>query len=224
MKFDEKLMSLRKAKGWSQEELANKIGVSRQTISKWESSQTIPDMNKLMELSKIFEISVDELINEENKDENENKVNIFTKINLKPTNILLIIACILIFIGLIIIILLYKHRNSNKLYVEDIIMITYSFTITENVYVTEIYSFDENEQCVGSNFYVSVINDSDYDNIVKDIINRENEKIHMVYNVRINENEITWSKKINKKIYKNNIVEEKQKSLYDVQNLKIIDM
>ena len=224
MKFDEKLMSLRKAKGWSQEELANKIGVSRQTISKWESSQTIPDMNKLMELSKIFEISVDELINEENKDENKNKVNIFTKINLKPTNILLIIACILIFVGLIIIILLYKHRNSNKLYVEDIIMITYSFTITENVYVTEIYSFDENEQCVGSNFYVSVINDSDYDNIVKDIINRENEKIHMVYNVRINENEITWSKKINKKIYKNNIVEEKQKSLYDVQNLKIIDM
>ena len=224
MKFDERLMSLRKAKGWSQEELANKIGVSRQTISKWESFQTIPDMNKLMELSKIFEISVDELINEENKEEKENKVNIFTKINLKPTNILLIIACILIFIGLIIIILLYKHRNSNKLYVDDIIMITYSRTMIENVYVTEIYSFDENEQCIGSNFYVSVINNSDYDNIVKDIINRENEKINMLYNIEIKENEITWSKKINKKVFKNDILEEKKNVLSRVQNLKIIDM
>ena len=220
MKFDEKLMSLRKAKGWSQEELANKIGVSRQTISKWESSQTIPDMNKLMELSKIFEISVDELINEENKDENENKVNIFTKINLKPTNILLIIACILIFIGLIIIILLYKHR---KLYVEDIIMITYNFTMIENVYVTEIYSFNEKNECVGKNVCLEIEEIQDYNEIVKKITENSNEKNAILYNIVLNENSITWNEAVFENT-KNNIVEEKQKILSSVQNLKIIDM
>ena len=50
------ISTLRKEKGWSQEDLSNQIGVSRQTISKWESSQTTPELNKLIELSKIFEI------------------------------------------------------------------------------------------------------------------------------------------------------------------------
>lgn len=63
MKFSEKLMSLRKEKGISQEELADKLNVTRQTISKWELDQTVPDMNKLIEMSKFFEISLDELIN-----------------------------------------------------------------------------------------------------------------------------------------------------------------
>ena len=61
MKFSEKLMNLRKQKGMSQEELADKLNVTRQTISKWELDQTVPDMNKLIEISKLFEISLDEL-------------------------------------------------------------------------------------------------------------------------------------------------------------------
>ena len=64
MKFSEKLMSLRKTKGMSQEDLAIKLNITRQTVSKWELDQTVPDMNKLIELSKIFEISLDELIND----------------------------------------------------------------------------------------------------------------------------------------------------------------
>ena len=61
MKFSEKLLSLRKQKGMSQEELADKLNVTRQTVSKWELDQTVPDMNKLVEISKLFEISLDEL-------------------------------------------------------------------------------------------------------------------------------------------------------------------
>ena len=61
MKFSEKLMSLRKSKGWSQDEFADKIGVTRQTVSKWELDKTVPDMNKLIEMSKVFEVSLDEL-------------------------------------------------------------------------------------------------------------------------------------------------------------------
>lgn len=68
MKFNEKLIELRKKNGLSQEELGYKLNVTRQTISKWELGQTTPEMDKLIELSKIFNISVDELINSKNKD------------------------------------------------------------------------------------------------------------------------------------------------------------
>ena len=64
MKFNEKLIELRKKQGLSQEELGNKLNVTRQTISKWELGQTTPEMDKLVEISKMFNISVDELINE----------------------------------------------------------------------------------------------------------------------------------------------------------------
>lgn len=63
MKFSEKLENLRKSKGMSQEDLAQKLNVTRQTVSKWELDQTAPDMNKLIEISKLFEISLDELAN-----------------------------------------------------------------------------------------------------------------------------------------------------------------
>lgn len=61
MKFSEKLQKLRKEKGFSQEDLANELNVTRQTVSKWELDQTVPDMNKLIEISKLFDISLDEL-------------------------------------------------------------------------------------------------------------------------------------------------------------------
>lgn len=60
MKFNERLLELRKKNGWSQEELGYKIDVSRQTVSKWESGQTTPELEKLRMLAKLFEISVDD--------------------------------------------------------------------------------------------------------------------------------------------------------------------
>lgn len=64
MKFNEKLIKLRKAAGLSQEELGNKLDVTRQTVSKWELGETTPEMDKLEELSNIFEVSIDELVKE----------------------------------------------------------------------------------------------------------------------------------------------------------------
>ena len=64
MKFNEKLIELRKKEGLSQEELGYKLNVTRQTVSKWELGQTTPEMDKLIEISKMFNISVDELIKE----------------------------------------------------------------------------------------------------------------------------------------------------------------
>lgn len=68
MEIGNKIMELRKKMGLSQEELAEKIGVARQTISKWELGETSPDLNQAKELSKIFNVSLDELTNNDIKD------------------------------------------------------------------------------------------------------------------------------------------------------------
>lgn len=61
----DKIMNLRKKEGWSQEQLAEKVGVSRQSISKWESAQSIPDMNKILVLAEIFNVSIDFLLKDD---------------------------------------------------------------------------------------------------------------------------------------------------------------
>lgn len=61
----DKILSLRKKNGWSQEELAEKMNVSRQSISKWESAASIPDINKILELSRIFGVSTDYLLKDD---------------------------------------------------------------------------------------------------------------------------------------------------------------
>lgn len=61
----EKIMKLRKEKGWSQEELAMQLNVSRQSVSKWESSASIPDLDRILKLSQIFDVSTDYLLKDE---------------------------------------------------------------------------------------------------------------------------------------------------------------
>ena len=62
MTFSEKISALRKQKGWSQEELAEKLMVTRQAVSKWESAQSMPDLDKLVQLSEALGISTDYLL------------------------------------------------------------------------------------------------------------------------------------------------------------------
>lgn len=61
----EKIIQLRKKNGWSQEELAEKMNVSRQSVSKWEGSLSVPDLNKILLLSQIFSVSIDYLLKDE---------------------------------------------------------------------------------------------------------------------------------------------------------------
>ena len=69
MIFADKIIQLRKKNGWSQEELADKMNVSRQAVSKWESAQTVPDLGKILTLSQLFGVTTDYLL----KDELENE-------------------------------------------------------------------------------------------------------------------------------------------------------
>lgn len=62
MEFGEKLQMLRKARGWSQEELAQQINVSRQALSKWESGASIADTENVIALSRLFGVSTDYLL------------------------------------------------------------------------------------------------------------------------------------------------------------------
>ena len=108
MKFNEKLINLRKQKGLSQEELGYKLEVTRQTVSKWELGETTPEMSKLIEMSKIFGVSLDELTNEEAKIEDK-------PINEKPIKnnstlkiVIVIVIIILLFFSLILF-LFFSH-------------------------------------------------------------------------------------------------------------------
>ena len=62
MELGEKILELRKKMNFSQEELSEKVNVTRQTISKWELGETCPDIKQAKELSKIFSISLDEMV------------------------------------------------------------------------------------------------------------------------------------------------------------------
>lgn len=119
MKFNEKLIELRKKQGLSQEEFGNKLNVTRQTVSKWELGQTTPEMDKLVEISKIYNISVDELIKETEEKNTENPVIedqpiIEENSNNKNRNATILVIALIV-VGLLICIgVVYKIREREK--------------------------------------------------------------------------------------------------------------
>ena len=65
MTFSEKIINLRKAHGWSQEEFAEKLNVSRQAISRWENDSALPDALNILQISKLFGVTTDYLLNDD---------------------------------------------------------------------------------------------------------------------------------------------------------------
>ena len=91
MELKDKLQLLRKQNGYSQEQLADKIGIARQTISKWETGTAVPESEKLVAISNYFGVSVDYLL----KDEEEGKTKATdSEIEEKPKMVAGIIICI----------------------------------------------------------------------------------------------------------------------------------
>ena len=102
MTFSEKLYTLRKSKGLSQEQLAEKLNVSRQAVSKWESAAAIPETEKLIAISDFFGVSLDYLIKDTSLQEATSTQSSSKKQSMLPGLVLSIggVAC-LIFGGLI---------------------------------------------------------------------------------------------------------------------------
>lgn len=65
----DKIITLRKKAGWSQEELASQLGVTRQSVSKWEGAQSVPDLDKVVQMSRLFGVSTDYLLKDELEEE-----------------------------------------------------------------------------------------------------------------------------------------------------------
>lgn len=64
MSLADKIIKLRKEQGWSQEDLASRLGVTRQSVSKWESMSSVPDLDKIVKMSELFQVSTDYLLKE----------------------------------------------------------------------------------------------------------------------------------------------------------------
>ena len=104
MKINEKIYSLRKQAGLSQEELADKLNVSRQTVSKWELGDSTPDFDKIVPLCNLFGITTEELLRDKklDKDIDENKPDVIKAA-------LISISILLYFIGIIFVVFAEEH-------------------------------------------------------------------------------------------------------------------
>ena len=120
MEIGKKIMNLRKKNGLSQEELAEKIGVARQTISKWELGETSPDLKQSKELSKIFGVSLDELTDNDIKNILVEKTSNTEKLAGLILNLIKFMVVFIIAVPILLIILriifknIYEH-NSGRL-------------------------------------------------------------------------------------------------------------
>ena len=162
MNLGNKIMTLRKKNNMSQEELAEKVGVTRQTISKWELEETSPDITQAKTLSNIFKVSLDELVNNdlnsiivEKVSNTEKLAGIIIKI-LKVFGIL-IIAFILLMIFLIII-----FTIDNNTMGDNTIVGKYELNCTlDNENYAYSVEYNKNFQIISAGGYAFISNHTD---------------------------------------------------------------
>lgn len=153
MKLNDKITKLRKQKGLSQEALAEKLSVSRQAISKWETGESLPDMDNIAFLCKEFDVSADFLLNEDIENPNEFCVlqenSQATAKKLTATRIALICVCAVLALILIFIptyILAIEPRNEaidffrNGNYISNLKIISYGENVTYEYYTDAGYN------------------------------------------------------------------------------------
>lgn len=161
MNLGKKIAELRKKNNLSQEELAEKVGVARQTISKWEIGDTTPDINQVKIISKIFNISIDELVDNDinnvivEKVSNTEKLAGITIKILKVFGIMIIVFIILIFL-FVIIFMVDMPRNDY-----DIVGTTkISCNLDNEKYVYEA-EYNKNYQVINSGGDAYIMNHTD---------------------------------------------------------------
>ena len=144
MEIGKKIMELRKKNNLSQEELAEKVGVARQTISKWELGETSPDIKQSKILSKIFNVSLDELVDNDIKNiliEKASNTEKLAELTLKVIKISSIIFTIIILVVILLFIIFRVSRKSMNELADKTISI--KCILHDKEYS---YSFDLNEE------------------------------------------------------------------------------
>lgn len=168
MSLGDKLQENRKRIGLSQEQLGEKLNVTRQTISNWELEETSPNTKQLKQLSEVFSISIDDLL--------DNSINKKTKNNLKK--IIIIIVLLLLLLIIILILINSYHKKEPSIVEETITCIidnnNYKYTITYNEQNNIIINKS------GDSYYTENININKYSsaektfNLIKDYANKNN--------------------------------------------------
>lgn len=125
MKFCEKLIQLRKQKGYSQERLAEKLDVSRQAISRWENGETTPDMSVLIKLCEVYSISADYLIRDDYEKEDDipvikRKNEEIIEVRQKNSNLLLFSAIMFAFVSFCALMSLITAQSDKQVIIDAI--------------------------------------------------------------------------------------------------------
>ena len=163
MEIGNNIVNLRKKSGLSQEELAEKVGVARQTISKWELGETSPDLKQAKELSKIFKVSLDELADNDIK---EILVEKTTNTEKLAGLILKLIKFIIIFIIVVPIILVGARVISKNIYEKNagrLMTVSVECTLHDETYSYEFVFYETTGQIkyAGGDGYIANITDID---------------------------------------------------------------
>ena len=163
MEIGNKIMELRKKSGLSQEELAEKVGVARQTISKWELGETSPDLKQSKELSKIFKVSLDELVDNDIKDVLVEKTSNVEKLaglilNLIKFFIVFIICVPILLIILRVVVKNVREKNAGRLREVSIVCTLHD---SEYSYGFEYYETTGEIKSAGGDGYLANITEVD---------------------------------------------------------------
>ncbi len=166
MEIGKKIMELRKQKGLSQEELAEKVGVARQTISKWELGETSPDLKQSKELSQIFNVSLDELVDNDIKSilvEKTSNTEKLAGLILKLIKFIIVFVIILPILLIVLKVIVKNYRENSYGRLMDV---SIECELHDQKYVYGFEFYEENgliKNAGGDGYLSNVINIGKYD-------------------------------------------------------------
>lgn len=170
-----KILEFRKKNNLTQEELAEKMEVARQTISKWELNETSPDLKEASKLSKIFNISLDELTGSNNKNEIISSVKSVKKITIANLLITLAVLFVLISLGIITSVVMFNYFKVEM--VSSVVTMhctrdekieTYEVKTDKDNFIVSFYTTDED---VRNNLNIDIKNYTDANQLLQEVKN-----------------------------------------------------
>ena len=165
MEIGKKIMELRKKNGLSQEELAEKIGVARQTISKWELGETSPDLKQAKELSKVFKVSLDELVNNDIKDVLIEKTSNTEKLAGLILKLIKFMIVFIIVLPILLIALRIIFKNIHKMNSGRLMNVSIKCNLHDETYGYEFIYYEttgEIKEAGGDGYLINITNANNY--------------------------------------------------------------
>ena len=161
MEIGKNIVSLRKKSGLSQEELAEKVGVARQTISKWELGETSPDLKQAKELSKIFKVSLDELADNDIKEILVEKTTNTEKLAGLILKLIKFIVVFIIVVPILLVVLRITFKNINEKNSGRLMNVSIECTLHDETYSYEFVYYENTGKIkyAGGDGYIANITD-----------------------------------------------------------------